>query len=183
MEPAGSVFGGKPNLSQGSPPMLQKRECALLIVATARHFPSRFPIWGLRQRKFDRQLNTVRRGFHVVVVHRACLEFIRRPLADARGARERRDDFSWCGGFEHGLAVWGRTGRRMVYRARACAKLLVAVPTVASTFLEIQGTQNSMGESRGGGECLGWSQATGGCPGLGPARPRLVLLEPVSEQN
>ena len=147
LEPAGSVFGGKPNLSQGSPPMLQKRECALLIVATARHFPSRFPIWGLRQRKFDRQLNTVRRGFHVVVVHRACLEFIRRPLADARGARERRDDFSWCGGFEHGLAVWGRTGRRMVYRARACAKLLVAVPTVASTFWKFREPRTLWGKA------------------------------------
>ena len=37
--------------------------------------------------------------------------YIRRPLAAARGARERRYEFSWCGGFEHGLAVWGRTER------------------------------------------------------------------------
>ena len=39
------------------------------------------------------------------------LYHIRRPLAAARGACERRCESIWCGGSEHGLDVWGRTER------------------------------------------------------------------------
>ena len=41
--------------------------------------------------------------FHYISTYR----YIRRPLATARGARERRYECSGCGGFEHGLLCGG----------------------------------------------------------------------------